>query len=77
MVEIFIRERQRTWTPEQKFAIVAESLGSELTPTEVAREYAISGGLLYAWRQQFLGGQISVVTGSAPSFERVELTSGA
>ena len=34
------------WTPEQKRAIVAESLGSELTPTEVARKYAISSGLL-------------------------------
>lgn len=71
--EVLARERRRTWTPEQKHAIVAESLGSELTPTEVARKYAISSGLLYSWRQQVLGGQISVVTGSAPSFARVEL----
>ena len=71
--EVLARERRRTWTPEQKHAIVAESLGSELTPTEVARKYAISGGLLYSWRQQVLGGQVSVVTGSAPSFARVEL----
>jgi transposase-like protein len=40
---------------------------------EVARKYAISSGLLYTWRQQVLGGQISVVTGSTPSFARVEL----
>jgi transposase len=72
-VEILARERRRTWTPEQKRTIVAESLGSEVTPTEVARKYAISSGLLYAWRQQVLGGQISVATGSAPSFARVEL----
>jgi transposase len=71
--EILGRERRRTWTPEQKRAIVAESLGSELTPTEVARKYGISSGLLYSWRQQILGGQVSVVTGSAPSFARVEL----
>ena len=44
-----------TWTVEQKRAIVAESLGSELTPTEVARKHAISSGLLYSWRQQVLG----------------------
>ena len=74
-VEILARERRRTWTPEQKRAIVAESLGSEVTPTEVARKYAISSGLLYAWRQQLLGGQVSVVTGSAPRFARVELAS--
>ena len=72
-LEILARERRRTWTPEQKRAIVAESLGSEVTPTEVARKYAISSGLLYRWRQQVLGGQISVVTGSTPSFARVEL----
>ena len=72
-LEILARERRRTWTPEQKRAIVAESLGSEVTPTEVARKYAISSGLLYTWRQQVLGGQVSVVTGSAPSFARVEL----
>ena len=53
-VEILARERRRPWTPEQKRAIVAESLGSELTPTEVARKYAISSGLLYAWRQHDL-----------------------
>ena len=46
-----------TWTPEQKREIVAESLGPELTPSEVARKYAISSGLLYTWRQQILGGQ--------------------
>jgi transposase len=72
-VEVLARERRRTWTPEQKRAIVAESLGSELTPTEVARKYAISSGLLYSWRQQILGGQVSVVTGPAPSFARVDL----
>ena len=74
-VEILTRERRRTWTPEQKRAIVAESLGSELTPTEVARKYAISSGLLYSWRQQVLGSPVSVVTGTAPSFARVELSS--
>jgi transposase len=74
-VEILARERRRTWTPEQKRAIVAESLGSEVTPTEVARKYAISSGLLYAWRQQLLGDQVSVVTGSTRRFAQVELAS--
>src|SRR5215469_8610907 len=71
--EVLTRERRRRWTLEQKRAIVAESLDPELTPTEVARKYAISSGLLYSWRQQVIGGQVSVVTGSAPSFARVEL----
>jgi len=73
-VELLTRERRRIWTPEQKRAIVAESLSSELTPTDVARKYAISSGLLYSWRQQVLGGQVSVVTGAATSFARVQLS---
>src|ERR1700753_3418305 len=73
-VEVLGRERRRTWTAEQKRAIVAESLGSERTPTEVARKYAISSGLLYSWRQQVLGGQVSGVTGAAASFARVQLS---
>ena len=73
--EILARERRRFWTLEQKRAIVAESLSSELTPTEVARKYAISSGLLYSWRQQVVGSPVSVVTGTTPNFARVELSS--
>jgi transposase len=40
----------------------------------VARKHGISSGLLYTWRQQILGAQISVVTRSQPNFARVELT---
>ncbi len=73
-VEIITRgERRRSWTPEQKREIVGESLGPELTPTEVAHKHAISNGLLYTWRQQILGGQIGVITRSTPSFAQVEL----
>ena len=47
-VEIITRgERRRSWTLEQKREIVLESLGSELTPSEVARKHAISSGQLY------------------------------
>ena len=46
-VEVITRgERRRVWSLEQKREIVAESLGPDLTPTEVARQYAISSGLL-------------------------------
>ena len=52
-VEVITRgERRRVWTLEQKREIVAESLGPELTPTEVARKHGISSGLLYNWRRQ-------------------------
>ena len=45
-VEIVTRSERRRWSLEQKREIVAESLGPGLSPTEVARKYAISSGLL-------------------------------
>src|SRR3954447_14792674 len=47
-------ERRRSWTVEQKREIVAESLGPDLTPREVARKHGISTGQIYTWRHQLL-----------------------
>src|SRR3954468_2561687 len=74
-IEVITRgERRRTWTPEQKREIVAESLGPALTPTEVARKYSISSGQLYTWRQQVLGGQMTLLSRATPGFAQVEMT---
>ena len=73
-VELLARsERRRRWSIEQKQEIVAESLRSDTTPTEVARKYAISSGLLYTWRQQSLRECVDPKSRSAPSFARVEV----
>ena len=66
-------ERRRVRTVEQKREIVAESLGSTLTPTEVARKHGISSGLLYGWRQKLIGGQMTLLQQSPPGFARVEI----
>ena len=72
-VEVITRgERRRVWPLERKREIVAESLGPALTPTEVARKYGISSGLLYTWRQQILGGQLGPLVRTVPSFAEVE-----
>jgi transposase len=78
-VEIITRgERRRSWTPEQKREIVAESLGPDLTPTEVARKYAISSGQLYTWRRELLSIQQGfLVSRVVPRFAQVELKSAA
>jgi len=74
-IEIITRgERRRSWTADQKSLIVAESLGPELTPTEVARKHGISTGQLYTWRQRHLKVQTAVVTRAALRFAEVELT---
>jgi transposase len=73
-VEVITRgERRRVWTLEQKQEIVAESLGSTLTPTEVARKHGISSGLLYGWRQKLIGGRMTLLQQSPPGFARVEI----
>jgi len=72
-VEVITRgERRRAWTPDQKREIVVESLGPELTPTEVARKHGIGTGLLYTWRQQVLGERMGLLTRTPPSFAQVE-----
>src|SRR5580698_6443107 len=73
-MEIITRgERRRSWSAERKDQIVAESLGPDLTPTEVARKHGISSGQLYTWRQQRLSVQTALVTRAAPRFAEVEL----
>ena len=47
-------ERRRSWHPQQKMAIVQESCAVDAVPTQVARRYGISTGLLYTWRRQLL-----------------------
>ena len=75
-VEIITRgERRRSWTPEQKREIVAESYGAGLTPTEIARKHAISSGQLYTWRRELLGVGAALVTRAAPRFAAVEMAS--
>jgi transposase-like protein len=74
-IEVIARnDRRRTWTLDQKREIVAKSLGPGLTPTEVARKHAISSGQLYTWRQQVLGGQMTLLSHAPPDFAQVEMT---
>jgi transposase len=73
-VEIITRgECRRRWTLEQKREIVAESLGPELTPTEVARKHAISSGQLYTWRRELLSLPGAVIARTTPRFAAVDL----
>jgi transposase len=77
-VEIITRgERRRSWTPEQKREIVAESLGPELRPSEVARKHAIGTGQLYTWRRELLNMPRSVAARAMPRFAEVELASAS
>ena len=74
-IEVLVRaDRRRSWTAEQKGEIVAESLGPDLTPADVARKHGISTGQLYTWRRQMVSLQSAASTHSGPRFTSVELS---
>ena len=73
-VEVLTRaEPRRSWTAEQKRQIVAESLGPNLTATEVARKYRISSGQLYTWQQHLVSLPASMATRAPMQFAAVEM----
>jgi transposase len=76
-VEVLPRaDRRRSWTLEQKREIVSESLGPDLTPTEVARKHGLSTGQIYTWRHQLLNVRGAPLL-QGPRFASVQLTSSA
>ena len=77
-IEVITRgERRRRWTTEQKQMIAAQSLVPGASPTEVARQYGISSGQLYMWRQALQAAQPGAVARTNGGFARVEVAAGA
>ncbi len=77
-VEFITRgDRRRVWAAEQKRAIALESLDPSTTPTDVARRYGISSGLLYTWRRQLREGQLGSAPHRVAGFARVDLVGEA
>ena len=70
-------DRRRVWAVEQKRGIALESLDPSTTPTDVARRYGITSGLLYTWRRQMMEGQLGSAPQPAPGFARVDLVAEA
>ncbi|MDP2374372.1 transposase [Reyranella sp.] len=67
--------RRRTWSAEQKAAIVAESLSGRESVCAVARRHGLTASQLFAWRRQARSRSVvpeerlsfaSVVVGAAP-----------
>ena len=77
-VEFITRgDRRRVWAAEQKRAIALESLDPSTTPTDVARRYGISSGLLYTWRRQLREDQLGSAPRRVAGFARVDLVGEA
>lgn len=53
-ITLLTGERRRTWTDDQKLAILDEAFGGDAIVADVARRHEISTGLLYTWRRNVL-----------------------
>lgn len=51
--------RRRTWSAEQKAAIVAESIGGTESASAVARRHGLTPPQLFAWRRQARGQSVT------------------
>ena len=57
------QRKYRSWTAEQKVAIVLAGLRGERSVKEVCREHEISDTLFYAWRDKLLEGGREALAG--------------
>ena len=57
------KKQYRSWTAEQKLAIVLAGLRGDRSVREVCREHQISETLYYGWRDKLLEGGRSALAG--------------
>ena len=76
-IEVITRgERRRSWSMEQKRAVVAESLEPGVSAITVARRHGLSSGQLYTWRRQVREEQCATLSRSPAPFARVAVLTG-
>lgn len=52
--------KRRTWTPEEKAAIVLEILREENTLAEISKKYDVSQQLLSRWKTEFIANMSAI-----------------
>ncbi len=57
------QRKYRSWTAEQKLAIVLAGMRGDRSVKEVCREHQISDTLFYSWRDKLLEGGRSALAG--------------
>jgi transposase len=75
-IEVITRGERRRWSIEEKRAIVAESLGAWVRPSDVIHKHGITSGQLYAWRQQLTRRMDGLPTHPPAGFARVDVVVG-
>jgi transposase len=60
--ELLGQERRRRWSPEQKLAMVRESLQPGQSVSVVARRHGVNANQLFQWRKLYQNGSLSAVS---------------
>ena len=58
LTEAYRRRRRRSWTPEEKLAIVQEAETSDDSVAEVARRHEMNANHLFNWIQRYRDGTL-------------------
>lgn len=68
------QERRRRWSPEQKLAMVRESLEPGQSVSVVARRNGINANQLFLWRKLYQDGSLSAVSAGEAMVPASELS---
>jgi transposase len=63
-----VASTRRSWSREQKRAIVAESCRAETTVSEVARRHSVDPSLLFRWRRDLVEEERAARRSPEPAF---------
>jgi transposase len=65
---IVVAGTRRSWTPEQKRAILAEAKNPATTVSAIARRHGLTPSLLFRWRREALDAERAAALPQQPAF---------
>jgi len=68
LTHVVVAGTRRTWTPEQKRAILAEAKNAATTVSAVARRHGLTPNLLFRWRREALDAERTAALPAQPAF---------
>ena len=64
---------RRTWTVEQKLAMLRDAFGPSGSVRAAMERHDVTSGLLYTWRRRAMSGQLGAARPALPSFAEVRV----
>ncbi len=72
-MHVVVASTRRTWTREQKLAILAEARSPATTVSAVARRHGLRPSLLFRWRREILDEERAAANPAQPGFVPLSL----